>query len=188
MFHASSQRGVRHAERGFSLIEMMMIIGLISIASGFAYSSLMPYTVQYRVKGATFLLAAELQRARMEAVRTRLCHFFDRTGPLEFRIVQDDPANQNCILDPSDPTLRTISLAGQFPGVRMDASGATTDPFGLDVVAASPTSLRFEPRGVVTTVGGSAIFVSSDHFGPMAVTVTAAGAVRTWRKAGSTWH
>jgi hypothetical protein len=47
--------------------------------------------------------------------------------------------------------------------------------------------MRFEPRGLVTTEGGSSIFVKSNSYGPWAVTVTAAGSVRAWRKDGSTW-
>lgn len=175
-------------ERGFTMTELMVVVGLITIASGFAYSSLMPYRDQYRVKGATFLVAAELQRARMEAVRTRLCHFFDRTSAVQFRIVQDDPATRNCLLDANDIALRTLTFAGLYPGVTMDQGSTETDPFGADVTGPAPTSMRFEPRGVVTTTGGSTIFVRSGTYGPMAVTVTAAGAVRTWRKDGTGWH
>jgi prepilin-type N-terminal cleavage/methylation domain-containing protein len=174
-------------DRGFSLAELMVVISLISIASGVAFATLLPYASQYRVKGAAFLLAGELQRARMEAVRSRLCVFFDRTSTTQFRIVRDNTAAPNCTLDAGDTTLRTISLASQFPGVTFSQGTAETDPFGGVVSGATPTSLRFEPRGVVTTTGGSGLFVNGTNYGPMAVTVTAAGAVRAWRREGSSW-
>lgn len=177
----------RTRNRGFSLIELMVVVSMITIATGVAFSSLLPYADQYRVKGATFLVAAELQRTRMEAVRTRLCHFFDRLSSVQYRIVQDDPAAPNCVLDGSDTTLRTITLTAQFPGVTMNEGSAEIDPFGGPVLGATPATMRFEPRGVVTTTGGSTVFLSGTSFGPMAVTVTAAGAVRAWRREGSSW-
>lgn len=166
----------------------MVVIGLITVASGFAYSSILPYAEQYRLKGATMAVAVELQRARIEAVRTRLCHFFDRIGTAEFRIVRDNAEDQNCTLDPSDTTISQISLGESYPGVTMATSGASVDPFGLPVAAPYPSSIRFEPRGVVTTTGGSTIFLAGPNSGPLAVTVTAAGSVRTWRKTGNSWQ
>jgi prepilin-type N-terminal cleavage/methylation domain-containing protein len=177
----------RKRNSGFSLAELMVVASLITIVSGIAFATLLPYASQYRVKGAAFLIAGELQRARMEAVRSRLCVFFDRTSTTQFRIVRDNSAAPNCTLDAGDATLRTISLTSQFPGVTFSQGTAETDPFGSAITGPSPTSLRFEPRGVVTTAGGSGLFVSGTNYGPMVVTVTAAGAVRTWRREGSSW-
>jgi prepilin-type N-terminal cleavage/methylation domain-containing protein len=174
-------------QRGFSIAELMVVVGLITIASTIAFSTMMPYADQYRVKGASFAVAAELQRARMEAVRTRLCHFFDRTSQTQYRIVRDNAATPNCTLGADDTTVRTIDLSAQFPGVQMNQGSNDIDPFGGPVSGPSPTSMRFEPRGLVTTVGGSSVFLKSSSYGPWAVTVTAAGAVRTWRKDGTTW-
>lgn len=180
--HSTSRR-----ERGVSLIELMVVIGLITVATGIGFSTLMPYGQQYRVKGAAFLLAAEMQRTRMEAVRTRICHFFDRTSTTQFRIVRDNTAAPNCTLGGDDTTLRTVNIASQFPGVSFSQGSNDVDPFGGAISGPSPTSMRFEPRGIVTTTGGSAVYVSGTTYGPWAVTITAAGAVHTWRKDGSAW-
>lgn len=180
--HSKSRR-----ERGVSLVELMAVVGLITVATGIGFATLMPYTQQYRVKGAAFLVAAELQKARMDAVRTRLCHFFDRTGGSQFRIVRDNPATPNCTLGADDTTLRTIDIAAQFPGVSFSQGSNDVDPFGGAISGPSPTSLRFEPRGLVTTTGGSGVYVKGTTYGPWAVTITAAGAVHTWRKDGSAW-
>lgn len=173
---------------GFTLIELMAILSLISIASAFAFTTLIGYNEQFRVKAAAFLVATEMQRARMEAVRTRQCHFFDRTNTVQFRIVRDSSATPDCVLNAGDTTLRTVNFAAQYPGSSMDQGATELDPFGTAVTGPAPTSVRFEPRGLVTTVGGSTIFVKSPTYGPVAVTVTAAGVVRTWRKDGSGWH
>ena len=165
----------------------MAVVGLISIASSIAFATLMPYADQYRVKGAAFLVGAELERTRMEAVRTRLCHFFDRQSTTQFRIVRDNSAAPDCALGADDTTLRTINLTPQFKGVTFSQGAVTNDPFGVTVTGPSPTSMRFEPRGLVTTAGGSTVFLSGSSWGPYAVTVTAAGSVRTWRKDGSAW-
>lgn len=173
---------------GFTLTELMVVVSLISIASAFAYSTLISYNEQFRTRGAAFLIATEMQRARMEAVRTRLCHFWDRQSSVQFRVVRDNPAAPDCVMNSGDTTLRTINLVSQYPDTMMNQGSIETDPFGGAVSGPSPTSMRFEPRGIVTTTGGSTVFVKGLNSQPVAVTVTAAGVVRTWRKDGSGWH
>src|SRR5262245_48371376 len=139
----------RSSERGFSMAELMAVVGLITVASGIGLATLMPYNSQYKVKGAAFLVAADLQRTRMDAVRTRLCHFFDRTSTTQYRIVRDNPAAQNCTLGADDTVLRTVNLSNQFSGVTFSQGSSDIDPFGLSISGPAPTSLRFEPRGLV---------------------------------------
>ncbi len=119
----------------------------------------------------------------MEAVRTRLCHFFERTNTVQFRVVRDNPATPDCILNTGDTTLRTINFAAQYPGTTMDQGSTDIDPFGQPVTGPSPTSIRFEPRGIVTTAGGSTVFVKGTNDAPLAVTVTA----RVPSSLGSDW-
>jgi len=175
-------------QRGFSLPELMVTIGIMSIASAIGFSTLLRYGDQYRVKGATVQVAEELSRTRQEAIRTRLCHFFDRTSTTQYRIVRDNPAAPDCTLSADDTTLRTINLSSQFPGVTFNQGSNDVDPFGGAITGPSPTSMRFEARGLVTTTGGSGIYLKSTNYGPWAVTITAAGAVHTWRKDGSAWN
>lgn len=175
------------SSRGFSLAEIMVVVSLIALAGTISFSTLLNYGEQYRVKNAAVLVSAELEKLRMEAIRTRTCQFFERTSTTQFRLVRDNTAAPNCTLGGDDTVIKTINIATLFPGVRFDQGSNDTDPFGAAVSGPSPTSMRFEPRGLVTTVGGSSIFVKNNNFGPWAVTVTAAGAVRAWRKDGTAW-
>ncbi len=173
---------------GMTLIEMLVVMSLITAASLFAFSSLQPYAIEFRVRGAAGLVAAELSRARQEAVRTRLCHFFVPLGSNQFRIVRDPLATPNCQYDAGDTVLRTISLGGQYPGVTFSTGGVSADPYGNALAAATPSNIRFEPRGLVTSTGGSTLVLDSLDAAPVAITVTAAGTVRTWTYRSTGWH
>ena len=166
----------------------MTLVGLLGILSAFAFSSLQPYAQQYRLRAAAINVASELARARQEAIRTRLCHFFVANGSSAFRIVRDDPATPNCQFDVGDPQVRSISFASEFPGITFSSGGVSIDPYGATLTGPTPTNIRFEPRGLVTGNGGSTILIYSTNTAPMAITVTVAGAVRTWTYGDGAWH
>jgi len=173
---------------GVTAIELMTVVGIIGIAATVAITTLQPYVTQYELRGASALVAAELARARLEAIRTRLCHFFVPDGTAGFRIVRDDPQTPNCVLDAADETVRNVSFSSAYPRVSFATAGVATDPYGNPVTGPTPASLRFEPRGLVTANGGSSIFLAAPGHSPTAVTTSVAGAIRTWRRQGSTWR
>ena len=174
--------------RGATLLELVTVVALMGIIAATAYSSLQPYAQQYRVKAAAVTVAAELNRARQDAIRTRLCHFYVPDGGTRLRIVRDDPSAPNCQLAMGDSDLRIPDMSAQFPSVSFSAGGISEDPYGGAVAGPTPANLRFEPRGLVTAASGSTIFVNSASYGPVAVTVSTAGAIRTWRRDGGTWQ
>lgn len=174
--------GMYAGSRGASLFELLTVVSLLAVMTAMAYSSLAPYRDRYRLHSAAVAVAAELGRTRQEAIRTRLCHFFVPQGATTFRIVRDSPNNPNCQVDGTDPVVRTVDLSVEFPGVRFSTAGVTQDPYGSPVYGGNPT-LTFRPRGLVTGTG-AAVFLATASHGPEAVTVTAAGGIRTWRYDG----
>jgi Tfp pilus assembly protein FimT len=170
---------------GLSAVELMAVVGLVSVSSMFAFSTLQPFAQQFRLNGASGLVATELARAHHEAIRTRLCHYFEPLGSNRFRIRRDPAAAPTCILGSGAIILRTVDLG---TGVTFSAGGASTGPYGAPITAGVPSSLRFEPRGLVTATGGSIIFLHALDTSPIAVSVSAAGSVRTWRSTGGSWE
>lgn len=64
---------------GFSLIELIIILGMISVVSAIAFPSFMKWLPNYRLKAAVRDLYSNMQKARMEAVKTNqnvLIEFF----------------------------------------------------------------------------------------------------------------
>jgi type IV fimbrial biogenesis protein FimT len=70
-FCASSWGRSRHAERprGFTLIEMMVVIALMTVLLGMALPSFIGLIEKYRVEGMASALMASVSHARSEAAR-----------------------------------------------------------------------------------------------------------------------
>src|SRR4030095_15105728 len=57
------------AQRGFTLIEAMVVISIMAILAGTSVSSIVWLNQSTQIRGATFVLLAELDCARSEAVK-----------------------------------------------------------------------------------------------------------------------
>ena len=101
----------RGAHKGFTLVEMLIVVAVIGILLGVAATTLLRALPDYRLRSAARELLFDLQKARLEAVkrnRTVLVEFapqaYDQAGERgRFMICVDDPANGVC--DPTDQIL-----------------------------------------------------------------------------------
>ena len=106
---------------------------------------------------------------------------------IETELAAYKAANPAAIQPASDPVVRNSLLGARIKGVRFTLNGATADPYGGAVSAATPGRVVFDARGLPSTSG--AFFLASDD-GKVAraVSVTGAGRVRVWSRIGSTWQ
>jgi prepilin-type N-terminal cleavage/methylation domain-containing protein len=139
------------SEKGFSLVEMLIVVAIIAIMAAIALPNIGNYVRNYRVKGAAQSVASTLQSARGKAIATNTNNgvsFFvidddsyrfvqeDLTGgaqprgpiqelPLGVRFVVATAAN-------SGPSIRFTRMGGCCnPGVAACAA-AFVDPCGTD--------------------------------------------------------
>ena len=63
--------GRRHKQRGFSLIEMLMVVAIVIIMASIAFISMLPVMKQYRVANAYNTTLAAMRQARDNAVSQR---------------------------------------------------------------------------------------------------------------------
>jgi prepilin-type N-terminal cleavage/methylation domain-containing protein len=159
----------RNRQRGFSLLEMMIVITLMIIIAAFATPTLVRTIRNYQMESAARQVSNTILSARYEAMRRnrRVCTLFQRVGNegrygLDLNGADRDPCDDgsraltgtepyiatNVTIDwwnNDTPTLPPI-FSGLPPGY--DSAGEVTAPANY--------SVTFSPRGtVVVNAGGS---------------------------------
>ena len=120
------------SERGFSLIEMVIVGGLILVLAAIAMPGISRYIRNYRINGAVRDVSAEFQTARSQAVskNARTGVSLVIVGPTTYRFVREDiAAGVAGRLGP----LRDLPLSVRFQpgaavGLRFTNLGATCVP------------------------------------------------------------
>lgn len=155
----------RGEQAGWSLVELLMVIGVSLVVGSLAAAAFAPLGANARAIGAARGLAALLQRERIEAVRTgRVCglRFDDDGSTVGFTRVADGNGNglrAAEITDGTDPIRGPRRrLADDFAGVRfaiVDDLPAIDGGAGLaqgsDPVRLGSTILAFSPTGSATS-------------------------------------
>jgi Tfp pilus assembly protein FimT len=138
--------------RGFSLIEMLMIIGIVSILYAIGTLSFNAYQKRYRAEAQTRFLFSEIQKARVDAIcqrrGTRVKVYRDH-----FEIYSSQQDNTSGIQPMQSYPLR-------FP-VAWEASSADDERYIID----------FEPQGTTETSNGSIYLKDSAGSGVDCITI-----------------
>ena len=183
-------------ERGFSLVEMLIVVAIVAVMAAVALPNIGQYIRNYRVKGAAQAVAGELQSARSRAImsNTNRGVSFVILDVDTFRFVQEDIAATNperlsgVRQLPSGVTFATTALATPGATLRFlrlggfcnPASGTSCDP----PVPVSERSTSGESRLIDTgTVDGD--YIGADANGNMVIRLqeVATGLERTVRVA-----
>jgi len=88
---------LRKRQSGFTLIEMMIVIGVLTIMASIAIPSFMSLLPGMRLNGAARQVMGDLMAARMKAVKqnNRFRVFFNNPGTNEYTILDDDNNNNS---------------------------------------------------------------------------------------------
>ncbi|MBW2674402.1 MAG: GspH/FimT family pseudopilin [Deltaproteobacteria bacterium] len=106
-------------KRGFTLVEMMIVVAVIGILAGIAAPNLKTYMVQRRVNGAARQVMTDLMEARMKAVsqNNRFRVFF--LDDHRYQILDDDNNNNT---EDSGETSTTKNIQGEYYDVTLSAT------------------------------------------------------------------
>ena len=166
----------RGGPAGWSLVELMMVLGVSLVAGALALAAFAPLGAEARATGAARYLAALLRRERIEAVRTgRACGLrFDDDGAAigVARVVDGNGHGLRSaeIAGGIDPTRGPrLRLADAFAGIRFaivdDVPAIDGGPAilaaGSDPVRLGSAILAFAPTGSATS--GTLYLASADR-------------------------
>jgi prepilin-type N-terminal cleavage/methylation domain-containing protein len=157
------------SERGYTTIELVVVIGLIGIISAIALPVFMEANARRDLWTGAEQLGASVRSARLKAITQNATYrvVFDCPGTNEVRVLtlQNDPA----IDDPADFATR----CGQtFDG----DSGIFELPTMVAYDTGDATALQVTGRGVFTALGDAI---------PLTISVSKGGGIRTLRVSGT---
>jgi prepilin-type N-terminal cleavage/methylation domain-containing protein len=181
----------RRPAGGFSLIELLVVVGIIVVAGAIALPGIARYIRNYNIRGAAQQVAGGLQTARLSAIskNVNLGVIFAVLSPTTYRIVVEDdqrPGMGTTALSP--PSWRTLaaedwatllSLPGQagpiqtLPnGIQFDDPSNCPSPSG----SANDWGMRFSRLGNACGIATCAGNPASPPAGTNYVTATATAA------------
>jgi len=168
--------------RGFTLIELMVVIALVAIFAALALPSFNETVRRYRVSTAATEITDALQLARAQAIATRKQVNVAKAAIPAGSCNPADDADWHCGIDvyavdpnapdplartPSEPAIKTISAADfNAVGVQMNTGVISYNPLGFSTLTggfapayvwllsdgATPEAAAVAPNGYVNTV------------------------------------
>lgn len=172
---------------GFSLMELLLVIGMIAIIVSIGMPSLMKYRSKAQVGKATRDVFAGLQRAKMEATRNnRFCVFSFSPANIggvnyDFHVFIDESDPRNYVFDAGVDEFVTGYRQQDYPGVEIDNDygGGTGMTFptesGQPAIAFAPDGI---PKNLDGTLASGSLYFNDSKENGREIRVSAVGNVR----------
>ncbi len=147
----------RNRMSGFTLLELMVCIAIMSVLAGIAVPNYMAYLPKSRLNGAASTVMADLMSARMQAVKLHKKTKVFFVDAHQYKICDDADGDGTVDEDEGDVVLK--DLQSEYSDVEISS---TNNPI-------------FHPRGTATNLATVSFTNSS---GSKELTVSIAGSVR----------
>ena len=131
-------------ESGFTLLELMVTIGIIAIMASIAIPNMMPWPAKHRMSGAAREIYSAMQYARFRAVKDKMPIAINFNAANDTFTVFTDEISNNGTQDAGETLLKT----GTMP--------ADVDMFNA-VFAGGNTFTGFDARGLLIQAGGTSL-------------------------------
>ena len=160
---------------GFTLLEVMVVVGIISVVIGIAVPNIISWLPKYRLKSAARDIISFMQEVKLEAIKTNTTR----------EIIFDNSNSGTLKLNGG----REIDLSSYLSGVSF-GSGSAVNNWDGDAITSSVTfhvnKLRFSASGMSNTPG--TVFINNkDNDICYAITVLMTGGINTRKWTGTAW-
>jgi type IV fimbrial biogenesis protein FimT len=112
-------RMARGRERGFTLVELIIVMVIMAIVAAIAAPNLKNFTAKRRLNGAARLVMSDLMNARMQAVSQNNKFKITVTSNHEYSILDDDDSDES---SDSGEILTTRDIQTEYPDVTLSAT------------------------------------------------------------------
>lgn len=175
--------------RGYSVVELLVSMAIISIFSAFAVPSLLKTYRSYQMDDAASQVAGQLKFTRYEAIRrNNVMSCLDKTQNGYLTIFTD--YNGDGTVQASERQVLLSGLATLADSTAVSSSGslaAVVNAGTLTTISPTNGTITFDGRGAKSTAGVSVYWVGNATYGWRAVTVMPSGSVQVWSYATGTW-
>jgi Tfp pilus assembly protein FimT len=184
---------LRHrSASGFSLLELMIVVGIMMVIAAMAMPKLMTTIADVRMRGAVNSASGLMQQSRMLAIKDNMLRKVKYSNVASGGFMYVD-VNDDGVIQATEPQVQMGSTIMAYSApTGLPALIATN----LGYTPATVSTIMFNPRGIpcsaVNTCGAGMVvyFTDSRNVGSPgwgAVSVSPAGRVKTWMWTGSAW-
>ena len=176
-----------HGTSGFTLLEVLSTVLILSIIAAFAIPAFSSWLPDYRLKAASRELFSHFQRAKMAAAKngnySTIC-FHQPINSTTYSLVVFVDGNKNLEFDPGEKVLlRTLWGAGdEYQGVSFDSSMGGGDGLTFSQNDEGIPAIAFQPSGIpISNTGGlgmGSVYLKNTKGKRARIVLSAAGSVR----------
>jgi len=188
------------SKNGYSAIEMLIVLGLISILVTlglFNYSKQIPH---YELREASRAVISDLRKIRQMAVTKGIpltLDFYPGDGQdcepsyagkgayCETNDLEEDKGEQVRYKLPQHVHFGTLGEVHKKPGC---TSGCSAPPSNGITFQGDPPSATFNPNGTISAMGAVFLTNAPSRNEALAITVNITGRVRLWKWVGNEWQ
>ena len=179
------------AQAGFSLVEVMIVLGVLGIVMGISVITIASSRAALKGDGAMRVVLAQMNSAREQAITQRRNMRLTFTATNSVQIIREE------VPGPALTTISSVPFEGGLQFLTVTGLPDTPDAFGNSTAIAFgvATEVKFGPGGTLVDQDGNTlngtVFVAlaNQNLSDRAVTILGStGPVRAYRWDGATWE